>query len=771
MKKQKQGKKNSRILLIIITVIVGIGFIGGSVLMIAGYSQDVQNQAGDISVFYSREISANLKAAIVTYKENVQQISQHIVDPIPESRDVFLSRLRRLREDEHFSELMFVRYFKNGVEYDFGGNKYDTVYEAQSIVELAKTNELSCAGVVYDRYYHIAAVAFIVPLIECEYADSMVLFVPVLTIFSFLNNEEAEEFSNSRLSLICAVDGEAISIMNNDEFDISEHNNTYDFLRGITNDKSSIDKIRQCVIDGASSAFPVQVSGENCVISVSSIKEGVADPFAVVSMYRSSDLRDGGYALITSILGTLILFLTLIVIIVVFAVIRHGDREKKTKAETEVNKTLDVRTRLKFERDANEILSRNKATPFAVIVIEVRHYEYMQERVTQTDAMRLLVYLKLIFSHILQVDELLGHLGDSQFVLLLHYRDFETIEQKMKQVCSVAATYNGKLPTGFKMVLYGGIYQTKNDFTKEPVNDVSKMIDFAEEAKDAVNMPVNFGEFRIYNERMHENAENTEYIETHMDRALENNEFWIFFQPTQNLKKKTIEGCEALVRWYNKEKDEYMRPNVFMPLFEANRFIIKLDKFVYESVCKYVRDSVANRQAVYPVSVNVSSITAMEADFVTYYSDLKRKYGISNGFITLEFPESLANEENKMLLEIMNALHKNGFRCTVDDFGSGYSPYNILKELPMDEIKLSGLFLKKGLASDRDVKILSGVINMAKDLSMKISQKNVETEEEAKMLEQLGCNAIQGYYYSKPLRMSDYIDFIDRSRHTIDMYT
>ena len=298
-----------------------------------------------------------------------------------------------------------------------------------------------------------------------------------------------------------------------------------------------------------------------------------------------------------------------------------------------------------------------------------------------------------------------------------------------------------------------------------------KMIDFAIEANEAINMPVDFGNFRLYNDKMHESNVQREYIETHMEHALENKEFWIFFQPTQNLKKKTIEGCEALVRWYNKEKDEYMRPNVFMPLFEANRFIIKLDKFVYEQVCKYIRDSVANRQAVYPVSVNVSSITAMESDFVSYYSDLKRKYGVSNGFITLEFPESLANEENKMLLDIMNALHKNGFRCTVDDFGSGFSPYNILKELPMDEIKLSGLFLKKGLASDRDVKILSGVINMAKDLNMKISQKNVETEEEARMLEQLGCNAIQGYYYSKPLRMSDYIDFIDRSRHTIEMYT
>ena len=767
MKHQIQGKKNSRILLIVITVIIGIGFIGGSVLMIAGYSHDVQDQAGDIGVFRSRETSANLRASIVAYKEVVQKIAYKIVDPAPENKDDFLSRLKQLREDEHFSELMFVRYFKDGVEYDFGGKEYETTMESQVVLELGKKSELSCAGIVYDKYYDIAAVPIIVPLVSSEYADSAVVFVPVLTIFSFVNNSDESDFSNSRLSLFCALDGETISLLKSEGFSISVHNNVYDFLHEITSDKDAIDNIRQSIIDGASTAFPVIIEGENCVISVSSIKDGVADPFAAISVYRTSDIRDGGYMLITSILGTLILFLTLIVIIVVFAIARRSDREKKRRDETEINKTLEVPTLVKFEHDASDIISRNKGTNFAIIMIEVRHFDYLRDRISQSDTMRLLVYLKLIFSHILQLDELLGYVNDSQFLILLHYRDLDTIAQKLKTVSSVAMSYTGKLPVGFKLNLYGGIYQTERNIT----NDVSKMIDFAEEAKDAINMPVDFGNFRLYNDKMHENAENTEYIETHMDRALENNEFWIFFQPTQNLKTKNIEGCEALVRWYNKEKDEYMRPNVFMPLFEANRFIIKLDKFVYESVCKYIRDSVANRQAVYPVSVNVSSITAMEPDFVTYYSDLKRKYGISNGFITLEFPESLANEENKMLLDIMNALHKNGFRCTVDDFGSGYSPYNILKELPMDEIKLSGLFLKRGLSSDRDVKILAGVITMAKDLNMKISQKNVETEEEATMLANLGCNAIQGYYYSKPLRMSDYIDFIDRSRHTIDMYT
>jgi EAL domain-containing protein (putative c-di-GMP-specific phosphodiesterase class I) len=307
----------------------------------------------------------------------------------------------------------------------------------------------------------------------------------------------------------------------------------------------------------------------------------------------------------------------------------------------------------------------------------------------------------------------------------------------------------------------GGIYEEKRKAT----DDVSKMLDFAIEAKNAGSIAADFGSFRFYDDRLQENREQSEYIEMHMDTALENNNFVVFYQPKINLITDLPDGCEALVRWYNPELDEYMRPGVFMPLFEANGFIVKLDKYVYEQVCSYIEESTLQRQPLYPVSVNVSRATAIQDGFVDFYVSRKKKHNIIDGFLTIEFTESFAYENYDKMREIINQLHRNGFKCSIDDFGTGFSSYNILKEIQMDEIKLDRFFIDKGISEERDRKILESVINLSKDLRMKVTQEGVETEEQRDMMRKLGCQVIQGYFYSKPLHLSDYIGFIEKYSH------
>ena len=124
-----------------------------------------------------------------------------------------------------------------------------------------------------------------------------------------------------------------------------------------------------------------------------------------------------------------------------------------------------------------------------------------------------------------------------------------------------------------------------------------------------------------------------------------------------------------------------------------------------------------------------------------------------------------------MLREIVNTLHKNGFKCSIDDFGTGYSSYSILKELPMDEIKLDRFFIKPGISRERDDKLLISIINLSKQMNMKVTQEGVETMDQLEMLRKLGCHVIQGYHYSRPLRLSDYIEFIERKTHNVEFVT
>lgn len=119
--------------------------------------------------------------------------------------------------------------------------------------------------------------------------------------------------------------------------------------------------------------------------------------------------------------------------------------------------------------------------------------------------------------------------------------------------------------------------------------------------------------------------------------------------------------------------------------------------------------------------------------------------------MTIEFTESFAFEDYERLRETVSILHKNGFKCSIDDFGSGFSSYNILKELPMDEIKLDRFFIIKGYSDERDLKVLSSVIKLGRELNMKVTQEGVETKDQLMLLKKLGCNVIQGFYYSKPL--------------------
>lgn len=133
---------------------------------------------------------------------------------------------------------------------------------------------------------------------------------------------------------------------------------------------------------------------------------------------------------------------------------------------------------------------------------------------------------------------------------------------------------------------------------------------------------------------------------------------------------------------------------------------------------------------------------------------------INDGFITLEFTESFAYENYEFLSNIVERLHQNGFLCSIDDFGTGYSSYNILKTIRMDEIKLDKFFLDKGLSAERDQLVLESVIGMVKKLGMKVTQEGVETKEDLYRLEALGCDVIQGYYFAKPMKYSDYCDFV-----------
>ncbi|MBP5177761.1 MAG: EAL domain-containing protein, partial [Clostridia bacterium] len=387
---------------------------------------------------------------------------------------------------------------------------------------------------------------------------------------------------------------------------------------------------------------------------------------------------------------------------------------------------------------------------------DINHYKYLIETYGAQAGKDILLFLRTLYKRSLQQGETFGHVEDSQFVLLFHYREVNVLTNRLKAI-HTAAMSNANTQK-YKLVIDFGIYEVQENDA-----DVRLMISNATLAKKSDVRGVLQNNYKFYNAIFREQYLQEADVEVRMDAALENNEFKVFFQPKLNLASSRIDGCEALVRWYDTEKDYYRPPGTFLPLFEENGFIAKLDKYVYYKVCEFIGNRVSHGLKVYPTSVNISRLTAQLDDFLEYYTTVKRQFQIPDNFITLEFTESVAYENYDLLNRIAKVLHSNGFYCSIDDFGAGYSSFNLLKNMDMDEIKLDRFFIEKGLNTERDKTIWESVINLGNQLNMKVTQEGVETQDITLYLKRIGCHVVQGYYFSKPLTMADYITFIEQS--------
>ena len=188
---------------------------------------------------------------------------------------------------------------------------------------------------------------------------------------------------------------------------------------------------------------------------------------------------------------------------------------------------------------------------------------------------------------------------------------------------------------------------------------------------------------------------------------------------------------------------------------------MELDKYIYLKALQQMRERAEQGKMVVPLSINVSRISAIQPGFLKFYIENKHQYQIPDNVIELEFTESFALESYNTINDIVTMLGRNGIRCSIDDFGSGYSSFSVLKQLQMDVLKMDKLFLNKGTDSHRDKILISGIIELGKQFSMKIVQEGVETEEEYRLVRDLGCDAIQGYWYSEALSQDAFEEFVD----------
>lgn len=260
---------------------------------------------------------------------------------------------------------------------------------------------------------------------------------------------------------------------------------------------------------------------------------------------------------------------------------------------------------------------------------------------------------------------------------------------------------------------------------------------------------------RFYDDEMQSQRVLENQIVNDMKEAMETKRFKVYFQPQYSVKDHEIVGAEALIRW-ERENGEIVSPNAFIPVYENNGKIIELDFYVFETVVKFIARKKKEGKQQVPISINASSLHATDPQTIDTYMNILKKYDVDPKMVEIELTETAVVSEYENVRELFDEFQLHGIKTAMDDFGSGYSILNTIVDIPVDVIKIDRGFIISCLESDRGIYFLKHLIDMIRNLGYQLICEGVETDEQLEVLRQIGCDVIQGYWYSRPLTMEDY---------------
>lgn len=700
------------------------------------------------------------RSASINFDEDMSQVSQSVeahydrlykvVDEVTGAKDAETvgKVMKKYAADEQYGTL---RYFSDNKAYAFDGKDVALYNDLdEKVLTLAKGNEAGCTSVYYDPYMRLDCIAFFVPVRGSLVIDGLVSVVPVVDIVGV--GGQIQETTS--MVAVIKPDGNILSSITAEDFAQKAGANVLDFFDTWTQNKENVDAVRNLLAGNGVATVEITTPEGRYTVVASSI-EAYDSHLYLLTLSESSRLipTEFDYA------GHLA-FVLIVAILALFAGASFAIlfRRKVDIAIANVNltdPTLDCPNVEGFKKTVASLL-RQSERDYAVVVCSLKGFHFLEDKFGAKASTDLLKYIKEILTSTCYENEAFGYAGDGKFLLLVDFRNENIFRNRLLVLEGIINRYDFLQENQVKMQIAAGIYLTAEGKNRA----VADMIDYAsivcEEARNNTSLS-----YVIYTDSVREKINENEHMEARMKSALSSNEFRLFLQPKYNVERDEVDSAEALVRWFDYQKGDYRYPAEFIGLFESNGFIIEMDHFIYLEVLKYLSEANSRGDKVVPISVNVSRVTAASSDFINFYVGNKNRYMIADDLITLEFTESYATEDYQKLSEIITALHEGGIRCSIDDFGVGYSSFRILKDLQMDELKMDRLFLDKGVDVARDDKIITTIIELAQNCGMTVVMEGVETKAMFDRVVQTGIGVIQGYYYAKAISLEEFKIFIN----------
>ncbi len=455
---------------------------------------------------------------------------------------------------------------------------------------------------------------------------------------------------------------------------------------------------------------------------------------------------------------TAVVCLSLVVTSILIGVlIMREDRRKKKQMQDilYVDELTGGKTYAKFKQDLSH-RTAEELDGAALVRVDIRDFKLVNELFGYEKGDEALRYFWNAFQERCQKGEDIGRVRADCFIMLLRFETKAELERRILRIADMIQSF--VLSDTSEYILspvFGVYYIEKGKYDAEyMLSCVGLAHSFAKQDEDSI--------YRVYTDELREGRLRKKQLSDQLGHAYQNNEFVVYYQPKYESETQKLIGAEALVRW-KKPDGELVPPGVFIPLAEESGFVRKLDEYIFREVCLAQRRWLDSGMQIVPISVNLSRKHFENSEFIDRYVAILQELEIPVEYVQLEITESAVTDRRKESVEIIERLHKLGFKILIDDFGTGYSSLMMLKSVPVDVMKLDKSFVDD-FDDIKGEQIIRCVMRLAQNLQIATTAEGVETEAQFEFLRSIGCDSIQGYYFAKPMPEEEYAMCMERSR-------
>ena len=450
--------------------------------------------------------------------------------------------------------------------------------------------------------------------------------------------------------------------------------------------------------------------------------------------------------------GTILLFLFFLLILLFI----YRNNRRRLEYIAFVDAVTGGMNNAAFCLKLRETLKNARRNEYTVAVINIRNFKMINESFGTHEGDRTLHYCMQILRKNVKEGEIAARGNADDFFLCLKEGNRNIVAARLQEIVREINSFNENLENPYHLSFRQGAY-----LIDEPDLDSTIIQD---RVMTACMNQQEFGENScvFYDICFTQKMKQEHELNDMFRGALENGDFKVYFQPKVSLEDEKTAGAEVLVRWQHPEEG-MISPGDFIPLFEKNGNICRLDCYVFEEVCRTIDRWRREGRKLFPVSVNLSRQHFKRNDFLNQFADVAAKYRIPEGLLELELTESIFFDDNSiaMVRESINRMHELGFKCSLDDFGSGFSSLGLLKEFDVDTIKLDRRFFLE-MSKPKAEDVVECLIDLAGRLKVKTVAEGIETQEQIDFLKQIHCDMVQGFFYSRPLRVEEFEEWADR---------